>query len=98
MAPFGANAISTKIDSIANNANTKTIYEMYLKLTNKTLEQRQWRRSAVFVIFNVEYASHIILVLLLLIWTNDFGIGTGTTGTLFTCTHLFYTLKLYLVL
>ena len=56
------NTDSTKIDSIANNANTKTICEMYLKLTIKKIGQRRWRRSAVFIV-NFEYALRIILVL-----------------------------------
>ena len=38
---------------------------MYSKLTTKTPEQRQWRRSAVFII-NFEHVSHRFLVFLLL--------------------------------
>ena len=37
-----------------------------LKLTIKTLERRQWRRSGVLII-NSEHISHLALVFLLLI-------------------------------
>ena len=48
-----------------NNRNTRTRYEICSKLTTKTLERRQWRRSGV-VIVNFEHISHLGLVILLL--------------------------------
>ena len=38
---------------------------MFLKLTIKTPERRQWRRSGVFIV-NCEHISHFLLVFLLL--------------------------------
>ena len=62
-----------------NNRNTRTRYEIRSKLTIKTPERRQWRRSSVFVvnferqwrrfdvfIVNFEHISHLVLVFLLL--------------------------------
>ena len=37
----------------------------YSKLTIKTLEQRHWRRSGIFIA-NFEHISHLVLVFLLL--------------------------------
>ena len=48
-----------------NNRKTRTINEICLKLTIKTLERRNWRRSGVFIV-NFEQISHIVLVLPLL--------------------------------
>ena len=48
-----------------NNRNTRTRCEICSKLTIKTTERRQWRRSSVFII-NFEYISHLVLVFLLL--------------------------------
>ena len=45
--------------------NFRTRCEICLKLTEKTLEQRQWRRSGVFIV-NFEPMSHLVLVFLLL--------------------------------
>ena len=47
------------------NRNTRTRCEICLKLTIKTPERRQWRRSGVFIV-NFERISHLVLVLLLL--------------------------------
>ena len=53
-----------------NNKNTRTGYEINLKLTIKTPERhhtperRQWRRSGVFIV-NFEHISHFLLVFLL---------------------------------
>ena len=47
------------------NRNTKTRCEICSKLTIKTPEQRQWRRSDVFI-GNFEHISHLVLVFLLL--------------------------------
>ena len=44
-----------------NNRNTRTCP----KLTIKTPERRQWRRSGVFIV-NFEHISHLVLVFLLL--------------------------------
>ena len=48
-----------------NNRNARTRCEIYSKLTIKTPEQRQWRRSSVFIV-NFEHISHVALVFLLL--------------------------------
>ena len=48
-----------------NNGNTRTRCEICSKLTIKTPERRQWRRSGVFIV-NFEHISHLVLVFLLL--------------------------------
>ena len=48
-----------------NNGNTITRFEICSKLTKKTPERRQWRRSGVFIV-NFEHISHLVLVFLLL--------------------------------
>ena len=48
-----------------NNKNTRTRYEIYSKLTIKTPEERQWRRSVVFIV-NFKHISHLALVFLLI--------------------------------
>ena len=48
-----------------NNRNTRTRYEICSKLTIKTPERRQWRRSGVFIV-NFEHISQIVLLFLLL--------------------------------
>ena len=48
-----------------NNRNTRTRSEICSKLTIKTPERRQWRRSGVFIV-NFEHISHLVLVFLLL--------------------------------
>ena len=47
-----------------NNRNTRTRCEICSKLTIKTPEWRQWRRTGVFVYS--EHTSHLVLVFLLL--------------------------------
>ena len=47
-----------------DNRNTKTRCEIYSELTIKTPEQRQLRRSDIFIV-NFEHISHIVLVFLL---------------------------------
>ena len=47
-----------------NNRNIRTICEICSKLTIKTIERRQWRRSGVFIV-NFEHISHLVLVFLL---------------------------------
>ena len=47
------------------NRNTRTRCEICSKLTMKTPERRQWRRSGVFIA-NFEHISHLVLVFLLL--------------------------------
>ena len=48
-----------------NNRSTKKRSEICSKLTIKTSERRQWRRSGIFIV-NFEYISHLFLVFLLL--------------------------------
>ena len=48
-----------------NNRNTRTRCEICLKLTKKIPEQRQWRRSGVFIV-NFKHTSHLVLLFLLL--------------------------------
>ena len=43
--------------------NTRTRCEICSKLTIKTPERRQWRRSGVFIV-NFEHISHLVLVFL----------------------------------
>ena len=47
-----------------NNRNTRTRCEICSKLTIKTPERRQWRRSVVFIV-NFEHISHLVPLLLL---------------------------------
>ena len=47
------------------NKNTTTRSEICSKLTTKTPERCQWRRSDVFIV-NFEHISHLLLVFLLL--------------------------------
>ena len=49
-----------------NNRNTRTRCEISSKLTIKTPEQHQWRRSSVFIV-TFKHISHLVLVFLLLI-------------------------------
>ena len=44
-----------------NNRNTRTRCEICSKLTIKTPERREWRRSAVFIV-KFEHISHLVLV------------------------------------
>ena len=48
-----------------NNRSTKTRCEICSKLTIKTPERRDWRRSGVFIV-NFEHISHLVLDFLLL--------------------------------
>ena len=48
-----------------SNRNTRTRCEICSKLTIKTPERRQWRRSNVFIV-NFKYISQLVLVFLLL--------------------------------
>ena len=48
-----------------NNRNTRTRCEICSKLTIKTPEWRQYRRSGVFIV-NFEHISHFVLMFLLL--------------------------------
>ena len=47
-----------------SNRSTRTRCEICSKLTIKTPERRQWRRSGVFIV-NFEHISHLGLVFLL---------------------------------
>ena len=57
-----------------NNKNTRKRYEIYLKLTIKTLEWRYWRRSGLFII-NFEHISHFFLAFLLLPLNTSMFVG-----------------------
>ena len=46
-----------------NNRNTKTRCKICLKLTIKTPEWRQWRRSGVFIV-NFKHISRFVLLFL----------------------------------
>ena len=48
-----------------NNTNTRARCEICSNLTKNTLEQRQWRRSGVFIV-KFEHISYLVLVFLLL--------------------------------
>ena len=48
-----------------DNGNTRTRCEICSKLTIKTPERRDWRRSSVCIV-NFEHISHLVLVFLLL--------------------------------
>ena len=48
-----------------NNRNSRKRYEICSKLTIKTLDRHQWRRSGVFIV-NSKHISHLVLVFLLL--------------------------------
>ena len=51
------------------NRNTRTKCETCLKLTIKTPDRRNWRRSGVFIV-NFEHISHFALVFLLLTFNS----------------------------
>ena len=53
-----------------NNRSTRTRCETCSKLTVKTPERRQWRRSGFFIV-NFEQNSHIVLVFLLLTLSRE---------------------------
>ena len=53
-----------------NYKNTRKRCKICSKLTIKTPERRQWRRSDVFIV-NFEHISHLFLVFLLLLWTSE---------------------------
>ena len=48
-----------------NSRNARTQWEICSKLTMKTLERRQWRRSGVLIV-NSEHILHLVLIFLLL--------------------------------
>ena len=48
-----------------NNRNTRTRFEICSKLTIKTPERRQWRRSGLCIV-NLEHISHFVLEILML--------------------------------
>ena len=52
-----------------NNRSTRTRCDICSKLTIKTPERRQWRRSGLFIV-NFEHISHLVLVLLLLTFSR----------------------------
>ena len=46
-----------------NNRYTRTRYDICSKLTIKTTERHQWRRSGVIIV-NIEHISYFVLVFL----------------------------------
>ena len=74
--PYDLNGLKSRVNKPAviylfkvNNGNTRTMCESYSKLTTKTSERRQWRRSGI-LIANFEQISHIVLVFSLLTLTK----------------------------
>ena len=57
-----------------NNRNTRTRCEICSKLTIKTPERCQWRRSGLFIV-NYEHISHLVLVFLLLTLSRQIPAG-----------------------
>ena len=57
-----------------NNRNTRTSCEICSKLTIKIPEQRQWRRSGIFIV-NFEHISQLALVFLLLTLSRQMPAG-----------------------
>ena len=59
-----------------SNSNTRTRCEICSKLTMKKSEQRQWRRSGLFIV-NFEHISHLVshLVFLMLTLSREIPIG-----------------------
>ena len=52
------------------NKNSRTRYEIGMKLTIKTPERRQWRRSGLFIV-NFEQVSYLTLMFLFLTLSTD---------------------------
>ena len=50
----------------ANDGTSRKRGEVYSKLTIKTAERRQWRRSGVFIV-KIEHISHLFLVFVLVL-------------------------------
>ena len=57
-----------------NTKSTKTSCEICSKLTIKTPERRQWRRSGVFIV-NFEHIPYLVLVLLFLTLSKEMPAG-----------------------
>ena len=62
-----------------NNRNTRTIYEIYSKLTIKTPKWSQWRHSGAFIV-NFEHILHIALLFLLLTLKSKCQLGVRWNG------------------
>ena len=58
-----------------NNENTGIICEIYSKLTIKTPEWHQWRRSGIFVV-NFKQILHVVLLFPFLLWTKQILAGS----------------------
>ena len=58
-----------------NNRNIRRC-EICSKLTRKTPERRQWRRSGVFIV-NFEHISLFVLIFLLLTWSTQMPTGNA---------------------
>ena len=59
------------------NGNTGTRCQIYSKLTQKTLEPSQWRRSGVTIV-NFEHISHLVLVFLLLTLSRQISVDLNS--------------------
>ena len=66
------------------NKNTWTSCKICPKLTIKTSERRQWRRSGVFIV-NFEHISHHVLVCLLLLGATNYQWGYFVQGNCASC-------------
>ena len=64
-----------------NNRNARTKCQICSKLTIKTPEPRQWRRSGVFIV-NFEYIWHVVLVFILLNLSRQIPVGLHSPGLL----------------
>ena len=69
-----------------NNRNTRIAYEIYSKLTIKTLEQRQWRHSGVFIV-NFEHFCTLFYCFRFhcLLWTGKWRLGKELLFFKFSC-------------
>ena len=65
-----------------NDRNTKSRCKIHWKLTIKTPEWRQWRRSGAFIV-NFEHISHFVIVFLLLTLNMKLPTGIYLTDCLF---------------
>ena len=62
-----------------NNRDARTRCKICSKLTIKTPQRRQWRRSGVFIV-NFEHISHLLLVFLLLTLNIKFPAENDSQG------------------
>ena len=62
-----------------NNRNTRIKFEICPNLKIKTIKQRQWCRSGVFIV-NFEHISHLVLVFLLVTLSRQMSTGIEGIG------------------